>query len=109
MLPRDAPSAERTPISRVRSATLPDEHAVDAGGREHQRRERERLEQDQREAPLGRRGGEQVVHRRDPHDRLILVDRPDRLANGGRERGRVAARADHQRHRVVREAPLARR
>ena len=55
MSPRDAPSADRTPISRVRSATLPGENPVDAGCRQHQRHERERLEQDQREAPLGSR------------------------------------------------------
>ena len=50
-----------------------------------------------------------VVHRRDAHDRLVLVDRPDRLANGGRERGRVAARAHDERHDAVREAPLRHR
>ena len=73
----------------------------------HERRERERFEQDQREAPLRRRGRDQRVHRRDAHDRLVLVDRPDRLSNGGRERAGVAARADDKRHHPVREAPLA--
>jgi hypothetical protein len=38
----------------------------------------ERLEDDEREVPLGFRSRDADVHRRDPNNRLILVDRPDR-------------------------------
>ena len=55
MLRATAPSAARTPISRVRSVTLPDEQAVDAHGRKHQRRDPECLEEEQREPSIGRR------------------------------------------------------
>ena len=57
------------------------EHAVDAGRREHQRRDRERLEQDQREAPLGRRRRD---HRRPSSRRARSADpcRPTRSPAG---------------------------
>jgi len=51
MLPREAPRAARTPISRVRSTTLPARRRT-CDGCERQRRKAEGLEEDQDKAPL---------------------------------------------------------
>ena len=84
-------------------------NAVDAGRCQHERRERECLEQRERKPPLRRRCRDEVAHRRDANDRLIPVDGPDCLSDGRRERRRVTARANDERDRVVGPPPLRRR
>ena len=96
MLPRVAPSAERTPISLTAFGNTARDDAIDTRPCERQGDDAEELEQRQGEAAVGRRSSEQLIHRRHAQDRLILVDRPDRLLDRGRETSRVGMTPDDE-------------
>ena len=58
---------------------------------------------------IGYRSIDELSHGRDSHDRLVLVDGPDRAAHGGRQRRRVALAAHDERHQRVHPVPLRHR
>jgi len=99
-----APGAKRH-ADRNLPRPLPDQvrqHAVNPDCRQKQRQQGKPADEPDREPPRPRSGGLHFAHRPHGERRLIRVDGPHGAGEGDRQRGRIAARAQHEPHRQAR-------